>query len=82
MFSDLTTSSIFSSADFNVRFVRSGRGRLLSFSFCLASSSVLSQTSEEHVGGSMGAGFVGSFAACASTLTGAGLSLVMGSDDT
>ena len=53
-------------------------------SFSSASSSVLAQTAEECDGGSMGAGFVGSFTACASSaLTGAGLlSLAMGSDDT
>lgn len=66
----------------DARFVRSSCGSLFSLSFSSASSSVLAQTAEEWVGGSMGAGFIGSFAVCASTLTGAGLSLAMGCDDT
>ena len=67
----------------DARVVRSSLGSLFSMSFSSASASVLAQTAEECDGGSMGAGFVGGFTACASSaVTGAGLSLAMGSDKT
>ena len=70
-----------SPADCDVMLVRSSGGSLLSLSFSLVSSSVLAQTAEEG-GGTMGVGSVGSLAAHASILTGAGLSVVVCSDDT
>ena len=69
--------------------MRSRGGRLFSMSFFLAISIALLQTTEDCDGGSMGPGFA---AACTSLLGGeiwgvpgeggAGLSLVVGSDNT
>ena len=49
-------ASIFSSADWEVRFERSSGGRLLSLSFFLAISNALVQAMEERDGGSMTSG--------------------------
>ena len=70
-----------SPTDCDAMFVRSSGGSLFSLSFSLASSSVLAQTAEEG-GGTMGIGSVGGFPAGASIVTGVGLSVTMGSDDT
>ena len=75
-FSALITAAIFSSADCEVRLVRSNSGRLLSLSFFLAISNVLPQTAAECGGGLIapgaGVGIIsGTTAVCTLTVAGA-----------